>query len=195
MLAEDLFDHHIERFGVLSLGVPDQAAQALKILRGIAQAVDVIEPQALQLAFRDQLSDQAMDGLEGAGILDPQSGQRIDVKKAPIIDVAGGEPPVAESVVLTFEQMMQRQDLRRPLRTCLRGVEPTRDNVSTPGDAFQLRLEIRRFRAIGMPQPPVARCEVEDTFSRRVTFSAGFLDARAQNLAVTLGRDRQAMFE
>ena len=55
VLAEDFLDDHVERPGVRSLCVPDQAAQALEILRGIAQAVDVIEPQALQLAFGDQL--------------------------------------------------------------------------------------------------------------------------------------------
>ncbi len=113
MFAEDFFDHHIERPGGLALGIADQAAQALKILRGIAQAVDMIEPQPLQLAFRDQLFDQAMDGVESAGILDPQSGQRVDVEKAPVVDVAGGEPPMAELVVLAFQQMMQRQDLAR----------------------------------------------------------------------------------
>jgi hypothetical protein len=66
VFAENLFDHQVERFGMLSLCIPDQAAQALKILRGIAQAIDVVEPQALQPAFRDQLFYQAMDGVERA---------------------------------------------------------------------------------------------------------------------------------
>ena len=47
MLAEDFLDHHVERLCGSSLRIPDQAAQALEILRGIAQAVDVVEPQAL----------------------------------------------------------------------------------------------------------------------------------------------------
>ncbi len=136
MFAENFFDHHVERLGVLSLCVPDQAAQALKILRGIAQAVDMIEPQALQLAFRDQLPDQTMDGIERAGILDPQSGKRIDVEKTPIVDVAGGKPPVAELVVLAFQQMMQRQDLGGAIWSGPIGVQPACDIVSTPGDAF-----------------------------------------------------------
>ena len=71
VLAQDLFDHHVERFCAAALRVPDQAAQALEILRGIAQAVDVIKPQALQLPVGDQSPDQAVNGLEGAGILDP----------------------------------------------------------------------------------------------------------------------------
>ena len=52
------------------------------------QAVDVIEPQALQFAFFDQLLDQAMDGLKSAGILDPQPRQRVDIEETAIIDIA-----------------------------------------------------------------------------------------------------------
>ena len=85
--------------------VADQSAQALEVLDGVAQAIDVVEPQPLQLAFRDQPSDQAMDRLEGAGVLDAQPRQRIDVEKAPVVDVAGSKPPVAELIVLAFEQM------------------------------------------------------------------------------------------
>ena len=94
----------------------DQPAQALEILNGIAQAVDMIEPQPLQLAFRDQPFDQPMDRLEGAGVLDAQARQRIDVEEAPVVDVAGSEPPVAELVVLAFEQMVQRKRRRGAIR-------------------------------------------------------------------------------
>src|SRR5260370_2410393 len=110
MFAETLLDHHVERLGVIGLYVPDQAAQPLKILRGIAQAVDMIEPQALQLAFRDQLPDQTMDGIERAGILDPQSGKRIDIEKTPIVDVAGGKAPETELVLLACQHMRHRHD-------------------------------------------------------------------------------------
>ena len=136
-----------------------------------------------------------MNGVERAGILDPQSGERIDVEEAPIVDVAGGEPPVAELVVLAFEQMMQRQRLRGAIRSCPIGVEPARDDFGAAGDAFELRLEGGRFLAIGMTQSPEARGEVENAFSRRAVFGPGFLDDTAQNLAVTLGRDRQPMLE
>jgi hypothetical protein len=44
---------------VLAPGVADQPAQPRQILRGVAQAVDVIEPQALQPALGDQGLDQA----------------------------------------------------------------------------------------------------------------------------------------
>src|SRR5258705_8839911 len=46
-----------------------------------------------------------------------------------------------------------------------------------------------------MTQAPIARRKLENAFSRRVTFGAGVPDDGAQNLAVTLGRDRQPVFE
>ena len=61
VLAENLLHHDIERPAGFAPRVTDQAAQALKILGGIAQAVDVVEPQALKLSLRDQLSDQAYE--------------------------------------------------------------------------------------------------------------------------------------
>jgi len=43
---------------------------------------------------------------------------------------------VPELVVLAFEQMMQRQHLRGPIRTRTIGLDPARDNVGTAGDTF-----------------------------------------------------------
>ncbi len=117
VFAENFFDHHVERLCRRRLRIPDQAAQPLKILCGIAQAVDVIEPQALELAFRDQPLDQAVDGVECAGILHPQSRQRIDVEEAPVVDVAGSQSPMPEPVMLAFEQAMQRQGLLAAIRS------------------------------------------------------------------------------
>ena len=85
---ENFFDHHVKWSDFPSLRSSDEALQALKILCGITQAVDVIEPQALQFAFFDQLLDQAMDGLKSAGILDPQPRQRVDIEETAIIDIA-----------------------------------------------------------------------------------------------------------
>ncbi len=89
--------------------------------------------------FCDQFSDQAMNGVERAGVLDPQSRQRIDVEKAPVVDVAGGEPPVTEPVVLAFQQMMQREGLGGAIRAGAIGGEPARDHVGGPGDVCEVR--------------------------------------------------------
>ena len=162
VLAEDLLDHHVEWLGAAALRSADQAAQALKILHGIAQAVDVVEPQSLQLAFGDQPPDQAMRRLERAGILDAQPRQRIDVEKAAVVDVAGSQPPVTELVVLAFEQMMQRQRLRGTIRSGAIGVDPACDDLRTACDRLQLRLEGRGFLPVGPAQALVTRGEGEN---------------------------------
>ena len=136
--AKDLFDDDVERLGIVALRLADQAAQALEILRGIAQAVDMVEPQSLQLAIGDQPLHQPMRGLEGAGLLDAQARQRIDVEEAAIVDVAGGEPPVAEPVMLALQQMMQRQRLVVAVGAGAIGVEPARDDLGAAGDLLQL---------------------------------------------------------
>src|SRR6266436_8358368 len=46
-----------------------------------------------------------------------------------------------------------------------------------------------------MTQAPIARSELEGAVSRRVIFGARFPDDATQNLAVTLWRDRQPVFE
>jgi len=93
-----------------------------------------------------------MNRLEGAGVLDPQPRQRIDVEEAPVIDVAGGEPPVAEPVVLALQQMVQRQRLRRPVRCGAIGGEAARDDLGATGNVPQFCLEAGRFLAVGMAQ-------------------------------------------
>ena len=99
------------------------------------------------------LFDQAMHGVEGAGVLDPQSGQRVDVEKAPVVDVAGGEPPVAELVVLAFQQTMQRKGLRGAIRSGPIGGEPARDDLGAAGDAFNSALKAGASLRLGWRNP------------------------------------------
>jgi hypothetical protein len=96
----------------------------------------MIEPQAPKLSFRYQLFDHPMDRLEGAGVLDAQARQRIDVEEAPVVDVAGSEPPMTELVVLAFEQMVQRKRWRGAIRPGAIGFQPSRDDISRAGDRF-----------------------------------------------------------
>ena len=116
VFAENFLDHHIEGLAAAAMRVADQPAQALKILDGIAQAIDVVEPQPLQLSFRDQPFDQPMNRLEGACVLDAQARQRIDVEEAPVVDVAGSKPPMTKLVMLAFEQVVQRKRRRGAIR-------------------------------------------------------------------------------
>ena len=104
------------------------------------------KPQPVQLVFRDQPLHQAMYRLERAGVLDAQARQRIDVEEAAVVDLAGGQPPVAELVVLAFQQQMQRLGLRRPAFAGAIGVEPACDDLSRRRNVFQRGLERRRSR-------------------------------------------------
>src|SRR5258708_9389868 len=94
--AENFLDHHIKGLLIASLSVTNQAAQTLEILRGVAQAVDMVEPQPMQSSFRDQCPDQPMRGLERAGVLDAEACERIDIEESAVCDFAGSAPPAAE---------------------------------------------------------------------------------------------------
>jgi len=110
--SENFFDHHVNWLRFRSLRLQQQPPQPLKILCGVAQPIDMIEPQSLQLVFLDQLSHQAVDGLESAGIFDAQSSKRVDVKKSPVVDIARRQSPVGQPVVLALQQVVQRQNRR-----------------------------------------------------------------------------------
>src|SRR5439155_20653766 len=101
----------------------------LEILGGIAQAIDMVEPQPLQSSVRNQSPDQPVRGLKRAGLLDAKPRQRIDVEETAIIDVAGGEPPVTQLVVLALQQMMQRQGLRAAVGAGAIGRQAARDDL------------------------------------------------------------------
>ena len=134
VLAQNFLDHQVERSGILSPRVADQPAEPDEILRGVAQAIDVIEPQPLQLAFFDQSLDHPMDGRERAGVLDPQTCERIDVEEAAVVDVAGGEPPMAEPVVLAFQEVVQREGRREAIRPRAIGGKSACDDLTASRD-------------------------------------------------------------
>ena len=85
-------------------------------MRRIAQAVDVVEAQALQPVLRDQARDQRMHGAEGRGVLDAQAGEIVDVEEAAVVHRREGDAPVGEAIVLAFEQAVQRARRRRRCR-------------------------------------------------------------------------------
>ena len=155
----------------------------------------MVEPQPVKLSLRNQPFDQAMDRLEGAGVLDAQARQCIDVEEAPVVDVAGSEPPVAELVVLAFEQMVQRKRRRCAIRSGAIGREPTRDGVVGSRYALQLGLETRRFLAVGASWPLITGGQRKHRLAGRSVLRSRFLDDHAQDFAITLRRDRQPVLE
>ncbi len=93
---EDLLDDDVGavRLLVQPAQVPDR----------VAQAVDVVDPEALQ----PQPLDQVEDGLVGRGedppALDAQADEGGDVEEAPVVELLAGRPPEGQAVVLALEE-------------------------------------------------------------------------------------------
>ena len=195
VLAKNLLDQHVKRLRLVDLRVAHEASQPLEILRRVVQPVDVVEPQALQLVLGNQTLDQRMDGIERAGVFDAQAGQRVDVEKPPVVDLAGRQTPLAELVVLTLEEIVQGLDLRGAVCPGAIGIKPFLDQRGATGDGCQFFLEAGGFREVGMAQALVTRGECEDCLAGRRFGGIGLLHHGAQDLAVALRGDRQAVLE
>src|SRR3989442_15098729 len=111
-----------------------------------------------------------MDGPEGAGALAARPRQRVDVEEAPVIDIAGGEPPVAELVVLAFEQMMQRQRWRGAIRSGAISLQTACDDLGRAGNGFKFGFEVRRFLAARTARPLVTRGQRQHVLAGRTLF-------------------------
>ncbi len=155
-LAENLFDQHDKRAREGALRAADELPQPLQVLRRIVQAVDVIDPQALDLVLGDQAAHQAMDAFERLAILDAQSGKRVDVEEAPVVDVAARQPPVRQPVMLSLQQMMQRQRLRGAVLGAI-GLETLAMTRPPSGDARKRLLELRRSFSVRIVWTAVLR--------------------------------------
>ena len=87
VLAEDFLDQQQERARGAALRVADQPAQLLQVTDRIEQAVDVIDPQALDLVLGDQPANEGVDLLERRPVFDAQPCERVDVEEAAVVDV------------------------------------------------------------------------------------------------------------
>src|SRR5262245_66568239 len=81
-----------------------------------------------------------MNGIEGAAVLDAQSGQRVDVEKSPVVDLAAGKSPMRESIVLALEQVMQRENRPGSLSRSI-SPKPGVDQVLAVDDRSEFGLE------------------------------------------------------
>src|SRR5580692_9476057 len=165
MPAEDLLHDHIERT-VGDLPGADEILQALKISCRIIEPVDVIEAQPLQLAVRDQVSDQTVDRRESIGILDTKPGKRADIEETPIVDLGRRQAPMGKPKMLALQQTMQIGGCMRAW--WLERLEPAFDHIagSGPGErslqASRLLTPARAFleRSRKLEKPPACRASV-----------------------------------
>src|SRR5260370_1138234 len=78
-----------------------------QILSGIAQAVDVIDPQSAGHSFTDQPEDEVVRGFKDLGLLGADRGEVVDVEEAAIIDFVGGDTPEGQTKSLVIEKLLE----------------------------------------------------------------------------------------
>ena len=74
--------------------------QALQVIAGGVQTVDVIDPQAGRAAAAYQVEQEAVDFVEDFGILHPQCGELVHVEEPAVVDLFGRDAPVCQAVRL-----------------------------------------------------------------------------------------------
>src|SRR5438132_11965132 len=79
----------------------------MEILRGIVEAVGMIDAQAIHFSVADELQNETMGGIENRLVLHSYTGQVVDVEEAAIVDVVRGHPPACQPVSLSFDELMQ----------------------------------------------------------------------------------------
>ena len=83
---EDLLDGDIEAWTDLSL-------QGAGVALRIGEAVDMVDPQPVHMAFFHEAHDELVRLLEDLGDFDPNARQGVDVEEAAVVDVARCHPP------------------------------------------------------------------------------------------------------
>ena len=126
----------------------------------ITQPIDVIEPQPVQAAFGDEAADKSMNGVEGAAVFHAQPGQRVNVEKSPVVDLAAGKSPMREPIVLSLEQMMQGE---HGPGFAIRSIspQPPVDHVLGVDNRREFGLEGRRQVTRGIMGAAIPRCQFE----------------------------------
>ena len=139
---QDLLDHDVEGIG-RARDLLQPPLQADEIGLGIAQPVDMVDPQALDQAAPDQIEDQRVRGLEHVGNLDPQAGQLADVEEAAVVALLAVAPegqaiglPLqhAADVALVLAAGCERE----------RRVVVGQDRLATPVVVGDLQLALRQ---------------------------------------------------
>ena len=121
---EDLLDH--------DPGVTRGLAEPVAVLGGVAEAVGVVDAEAVDDPLVDPVEDEPVAVLEDLLILHPEADQGVDVEEPAVIQLLDGRLPVRQAIVLPFEQ---RIDLGR------RGVDLGHGVVDRSGNVGLLLAE------------------------------------------------------
>src|SRR5690606_14286912 len=97
---EDFFDENMKVRTKLALQRPG-------VIIGSGATVDMVDAQALDMAFAHQPEDQFVRPREDVRILDANATQGVDVEEAAVVDIAYGHAPMRQTIVLRIEQTVQ----------------------------------------------------------------------------------------
>src|SRR3546814_7860387 len=86
----------------------------------IVKSVDVIEPDALEFAFGDELEDEAMADLEEFRIFHRKSGEIVDVEEPAVVDVVRRHAPIGYVIGLPFQQRVRSEEHTSELQSLMR---------------------------------------------------------------------------
>ena len=103
--AENLLDGQVHIAGF--------APQSLQIAERIVETVDVIDPEAGELAFARELDDQRVGMAKNFFIFDAQRNQLVDVEKSPIIELFRGDFPKRQPIPLLRQQPIEQVETFR----------------------------------------------------------------------------------
>ncbi len=108
---EDLFHHEVES----ALRVVRQAQhlcvfrlQIVQVLARVVEAIHVVDPQPLHRATLDELKGELVRGLEHFRQFHANRRERVDIEKAPVIDLFARHAPVAEAIILRAQERVER---------------------------------------------------------------------------------------
>src|SRR5215468_436780 len=110
----------------------------------------------MQRPIRDEALHKSMNPVECAAIFDAQSSQRVDVEKTPVVDLASGKSPMREPIMLTLEQVVQREDGIRPVSRQAVSPQPALDHLACARNRSQLGLENWRRLTRRIMRPAIA---------------------------------------
>ena len=92
-----------------------------KYFEGIAQAVGMVDADAIEHAALQPLENQRVGFFEDVLALDAQADERVDVEEASVAELLIGSLPVGKAIVLLVEEVVEGVEicveLARPARS------------------------------------------------------------------------------
>ena len=137
----------------------------------VAQAVDVVEAQALQVAGGDQARHQRMNGAEGRRVFHAQAGEIVDVEEAPVVHRRHRHAPIGDAVMLALEQPVQGGGAGFVAAGDRRS-SPRSISAAAPAIAASWRLSVRRLAVGGRARIAIIVGERKECAAGRASAAA-----------------------